>query len=697
MTAGGWLRNPLRREGVLFVIVLAGCWFATSYFTSQVLLPVWESGGIVTDVYDAAVAILGSSELLQAALVGVWLGLVVVWMADTYKQLQTPILFALVSGFLWSTGFSVPAFLQTGLPAKAGLVGLFAAVVVQVGGIPLTQARNPGPVLDSRPREYRRAPRATVLVLATLIGVCLYEAFVLGAVGTGAGSTGMFTPALSGGALLALFGWIAVYDNRVRIMLVGPARSGKTSLVGGLYSDVAEDSFGTGADRGGEISRQVTDNRLQGVKKDIVDSRRFPDRTGEEGELQFNYYQRNRIFRKKNTISTMDYPGEDLTGGENGARLSERVEIFHQENPGSSSTLRWLLAAGLVFLGLRERTRWANLTRAAGDSIDRFIERLVTADVIVFLVPLDDFLATPIRDGADLQPYADVHVVEREGDGEYTVTHPDGERQRVERVDGRLLDCETGEEVTGLTFESFEDLHEVTEGVRYHVDKERADRHEYLSEYADLISELEGTRRREYVWTVTMTDLGLSHFEEAYSGVYQDVIGNGATNSHLEFLVENGFFDTEPSAATDTNDYKALAEWLQTEFIEREYTGFEAMMNETREGCLYPVWFNIENRDDDGLRLRDSNEPTLKSSAHVLNRIEGSRLDDGFVTKHPDFSRFRTVWNQISPLGGVPVPSATELSHEVMYERLARSRRAEASTDASGPETEPEPDASPAE
>lgn len=682
MNKGSWLDDPFRREGILFILVLISCWLATSYFTEQVLLPVWRSGGVISTVYDTSVGVFGSPGLFQASLIGCWLGLVAVWMVDTYKQLQTPILLTLASGFLWSTQFSVTTFLSTELLAKAGFIALFAGAVIQLSGVPLLRARKPGPVLDSPPREYRRAPRATVVMLTSLVGVCLWEAFTRETIILPGEGSSVFTSALAGGSLLVLFGWLAVYDNRVRIMLVGPAKSGKTSLVGGLYSDVAENEFSSGGNRGGEISRQVTNNRLQSVKKDIVDSRRFPDRTNDERELQFNYYQRNRIFRKKNTISAMDYPGEDLTGGEDSAGLSERVEIFHQENPASSSTLRWFFSAGLVLLGLRERTRWSDLNHGGDNgSVDRFVERLVTADIVMFLVPLDDFLATPIREGTDIQPYADIRIVEREDNGTYTVTHPDGKRQQIERVDGSLIDCETGKVVTTFTFESFHDLRKIKDGVRYHVDKERVDPREYLSEYADLISELEQTRRREYVWTVTMTDLGLNHFEDAYKQVYRNGIDGDESNSHLQFLVENGYFDSEPSPATDMTDYKMLAKWLQTEFVEREYIGFDAMMDKTREGCLYPVWFNIEDRDKDGLRLGSSNEPTLKCSSNLLNRIEGTGLEDGFVTSHPDYSRFNTFWNQLSPLGGVQVPSATELAYEVMYESLSSANSQDVSDD----------------
>ncbi len=671
-----WKETPLYRDLVFLLVLVIISYLCSLWFGRSVLATAWDSRGLLRSGYSIGTGIFGSAQLLQSAILGGMVGLLLAWLLDTYKQLQIPIPFVIFSTLLATSGFSFGAIATQSIVQTTSTALLFGGIVLYVCGIKLTRLFSSKHVLGTEPREYRYVPWIAFLSVAAIVVGGLVDTHYVSFVAGSGVSDRFFLDLVSAAGLIVILGWLITYDNQVRVIQLGPGKAGKTSVIGGLYSDIKSAN-----DTENVESREVTSNRLDSISQSIETEHEFPDWTGNRDELYFSYFDRERIFRTKNTVATLDYRGEDFVGKKDDPGFAAMLEN-HKESVDNLSTLQSLTTSIRDLLRGNDVHDWINKGQ---EQLDEQVGRLLyTADVVLITVPLDDFLEVPIKHGGAPPEYADIVLIERIDDNRFRVEYSDPEKDPVQirkaTADeaGDYYRCEDDSQFTEFSFD-YESLPIISEKKRYCVTKERQPREEYINEYRKILKYFDTfdlNIGRDIIWVVTMTDLHDSKDsaknidDNIFEDVYNDVgksIRTGETNPTQQYLVDEGWFDGNPTPATDELDYKLLSTWIKSEYLSNSMDVFEDLINKSDEQFVYPVWYNIDGRSPTGeLLIRSDGGQILNCSDYLIDRLEGRSLDEGLVTSHPNASLPQLLANQLSPIRRIPVSSSVELAYSEM-------------------------------
>lgn len=673
------LRDPFFRD-VVMLLCLIGLFVPILWvFVQSVLAPTFEAEGLVYAMWSTTAAIFGSESTLLAAVVGVWLGIVTLWTIDTYKRPTS--FFPLLVGVLCIVFLGVPSSTFSALTTLrgAGVFLLCGLATVQVGGVGVFQSLRGGRAIPGPPNEaieLRRGPRFLYLGTALAVGTIILDHHVTIVMADVAGSTSTFRSAIYGILILSILYPFVRYDERRRVVQIGPGRSGKTSTIGGMYSDIKSGSQAPSENRTG---RELVGKQLQGISNRLTSGQSFPDKTENTGPVPFDYYDGRRLFRRKNVMMTFDYEGQKLTGEDGPDSFSGRLAKYRDRRSGrnSLSNIRERIEHTL---GWGTEPWYAEFTKGAGDP--KIARLLDSADTVVFTLPLDDFLTPTIKRGRTIPDEAGIYFIEpiqgtaheryvvkrpwgsefevvRSTEGEL-VRSKDGD-QLSESIDSSPPSCESDEfeTVDGLSFDTFEQLPLAPKAHssnpdsperRYTTDKDRDPIETYLDEYQRLIEllwdrELRGwlDSSREFVWVMTMSDLVLEDFEEIYENVQQADGNNADTGSAKrktqKYLKERGFFE-EKKPALSRRDYTVFGQWIAEECIQRHIMGYreshpdeagnlpdiDKLIEQTGEDTVYPVWFDVARSDSGKLAIKETNERLLKGSNFLFDRIEGRPL-----------------------------------------------------------------------
>lgn len=657
------LRNPLHRDLAVFVVLVAALAVVVELFTQQVLLPTLAAEGLVHALAAEAASLFGSDSALQAGIVGFWAGVVVLWAADTYKRPLT--IFPLLLGPLWasSVGLSLASLRALASLEQLGIAVIFLLTTVQIGGIGVVQYLRGGRLLagpPNEPVELRNGPRLVLLTVSGFVALVVVDHHLTLTMAGAASANATFWNAAYAAAIGGLLYPFVRYDNRQRIVQIGPGRSGKTSTVGGMYCDIKEGSGAPGENRTG---RQLVTEQLRGISDRLTNSRSFPERTEKTGEIPFDYFDSRRLFRRKNVVMTFDYEGQQLTG-ENGPResFSAKLRTYRdrQREAGLLSRARsWLRRV----LGLDTGPWYSEFTSGPGEP--DIAELLDSANTVLFTLPLDDFLTPSFEREGEIPENAGIYLVEPIADDDeerYLVRRPWGEEFELYRsASGELRRERDDETVEGLDFDSFEELSLAPGGAsterRYTTDKDRAPITSYLDEYRRLIDLLWESDSRggfdsscEFVWVATMSDLVYDDFTDLYGELTTRSTGPDEATGNLQFLWENGLFDTTGEPERSRQDYTLFGQWIVDQCIQRHILrsressrledgealpDVDELIGRTGEQSVYPVWFDVA-RPDDTLVIEDGNGRLLKGSNFLFERIEGRTLP------YPTFPRFKS-------------------------------------------------------
>jgi hypothetical protein len=197
----------------------------------------------------------------------------------------------------------------------------------------------------------------------------------------------------SGVFLVGLYKYTS-YENNMKVIQIGPARSGKSAEFGGLQ--LALESF-----RGADYRRATGTNDL----RNRLLNGRFPKPTDNVDGLRWLEieYRSGVLFQEKLSLQTIDYPGAllrdvlaEVEGRDTGVRLTERASSW--------------VAAKRHVEGLNTRIKRDDFSDE--ESVTTQIASVIWdcirhADRIVLTIPLDDFLG-PIAARGNEREYVDI-------------------------------------------------------------------------------------------------------------------------------------------------------------------------------------------------------------------------------------------------------------------------------------------------
>lgn len=719
-----WIRDPLKKDTLLIIVFTVSVAVVTHRLSTAVLLPVWQDGGVLRWIYSTGVSIMGSNLLFNAVIVGAVVGLTIAWLFDTYKQTQIVIPIVTFVTIALGSGFSLVTFLSNATPVTFVISGLSTLLIFQICGVSVLNLYFKGSVLEETPRDLQRVPKLLVIGVAGLMLVGTLDYHLLQNLGAettgGAIHRGFVRDLVLAGFLIILLGSTTVYSNQMRVILIGPGKVGKTALIGGLYSDIKSNKFGN--NRG---SRELTSGQLESISNDIKNKQTFPEWTSDDHWLHFSYYNRTRIFRRRNTFVALDYEGEKLVGKGGNQRIDDNSGFADKLNDYSQrrGQLSFLSRLRKNLRQLSERggpEDWLLDPNDPDDEVD--IGRLLyTADIVMFTLPMEDFLEVPMKYGDAPPDYAmNIAAVEQTSDG-YQLTYPNGDvkfiRETTEQEAGEYIEEETGNQFdASFDFEALPKIdsnrriwnkekrskieNEAETEPSQDTEKRELVREEYLEEYQSIIENFPDVVDKDVIWTVTKTDLHdwtdddgdpMSLFSEAYEQVKTDLrdpeVGDDESNQGINeddpssshknnddlnsFLKDRGWFEG-PRPKSDRDDYKLLSKWIEYVYMEDAVTGPDGLMDDSSADYLYPVWYDVAGRDDMGkLQIETGNGRILNGSKHLIDRLEGQTLSDGLVVDHPEYTPLETVFNQWTPFDrptvDAPVDKALEKMHKAFY------------------------------
>ncbi|MFB6110155.1 MAG: hypothetical protein ABEJ60_04685 [Halodesulfurarchaeum sp.] len=295
----------------------------SAYFASQMAGYGWEAGQSLTRglAYGTMQLIGVSPDVFFAFPVGIFFGLIAAMVADRFKRFQ---------GILLLGGTIVTAGVLSNRDLLFGAIDWSDPVVIAtvLSGAVLSLVVSVGWEIYTGfpPYTYSLAVRGVfvgvllVAVLGFLEALLSYRSPV---VATGAGYTlqrpvflgfDFGATVLAGGPFAAVFVgityWFLSYESETDAILLGPSRSGKTWLMGGLHYTLSREA------RRGSVPTQPSEDMNEVFS--AFEHRNFTaDALGPNDEnvvraLKFNYVS-GVIFPQKVTLRALDYAGEHLT------------------------------------------------------------------------------------------------------------------------------------------------------------------------------------------------------------------------------------------------------------------------------------------------------------------------------------------------------------------------------------------------
>jgi len=664
------VRSPSFVEFVSGILYLSIVGVVASFLLESLWLPAWESRGIAFRTVRLVGRTIGTffpSESFLFVLpfpLGVFVGVSLVWFVDTYKRYQAIVLWAgigIVVAQLLLMGRLFDVLIQNFslLILSSLVIGVVAGI--QIGGIPLIGwlRRDRDHLIGSPPNEFDRAPLAVWGILLLMVVAGLVDAHL--SLGFGGGPVEPTRVEQLGGnlvgsaILLGAFWKFTEYESEIRTVQIGPARGGKTAILGGLYNHLETENSVTIL-RGGEFDTEIS-NRIENGEFPPRNQLREVDRGRQYRFLEIPFVSDRRFFRKKVVVGTLDYPGELITGGSNWNPLDEELEAVRQEERHdlildheyienevdvpvlAPAALKIDAALGRLSSAFSSTDQWEEAERVLEnaeslsyqetvppEALANALSRLVDgADTILFTVPLDDFAQRAAATG-HMPQHTDAYWLRRSG-GEYEVYSTDGEL--VGRYD-TLDDLEFEgilEEAPDIITELPRYDHPELGDVRLVIEGRpaRTPSSEYREVYEGIVDQC-NTGAKSFVWVASMSDYAKRHFTAAYTAY----VGNNETQNSLNptEILSSKTLPNHPSLPHEDGVYTTFADWIETQYLDvpENWDGYRRSLRErTQEEFLYPLWYDVESNEQ-GERIKTGSRPILQGADRLIDRIEGRTL-----------------------------------------------------------------------
>lgn len=390
--------SPSRRRELAWLVASFVGILVLSYRLAEVIGSGWQSQGTAWHLlYDGSRALGVSVDVPVVFIVGFFVGIVGLMWLDRMKRVQAFLLtIGAGIGFVGLT--SVGIFEGVDWAAAVGALAFGALVGVTVGGgIRL--------VNGSAPYEFPNAPK-TIFWFVTLIvvnGLFEYHVrawpvplffvdglpYIRPVEDVNIIMRGLGWNVVSGLALIGLLFLFTKYESRRSIAMLGPSRSGKSTLMTGLAVTIQEQARRRGANElpgNSELRRRARELGQAGEGFGDVDQTTEPDRAY---PLELTYHH-GTLFPRRVTIQTLDYAGEVVNDD-----LTERVNAYLDDVTGRFG-FRSALGVPLlrsVRQPVFETYEEGELQNLSQDEVhDELAILLDDTETIILLLPLDEFV-----------------------------------------------------------------------------------------------------------------------------------------------------------------------------------------------------------------------------------------------------------------------------------------------------------------
>lgn len=697
------------RQWVSFVVFILFMLVGPLLVIPDIWATAWQEGGWAYGTIETVFHALGigfSPVVVYPLPIGIFLGFSAVWFVDTFRKTGPAIV--LWVGIIWSCilfwlVWSSP-FAELSVSVLLVVVGI--SIGLQLGGIPLI-----GRIIGDKKRllpmrrperHFARAVRGTLYCLIILALVGLVEYYIAqGESVLGSGSIQHIVGMLFVLTPVFLF---QQYSDTERIILLGPARSGKTSIQGGLYMDTDSEwtaasqllrdevykknmKFGDFPDRT-RINPDIgTPVKTPTTEHDTTDTDIEEPKDGDSTAkntnaltIEFQYITANRLFPKEKTITAVDYPGEILTESEtdSGSRLPGIAGYVGGEDVQERS---WSEAMSFIQGEVEPEIEEEDMKRNLATLIHN-------ADVLLFIFPLDDFLAPVATDekrqenipGYHRDSLWEIEECRETEDAEYRTRSVEGDDEWINIVEeyGNMKPKDGAQIPGGVPLDEDRFL---GDDEHYYVRTKRTRSHprEYVSQYKGVIENLEDDRDYHYIWMCTMADLVVDDFRAAESkstpvsevedaGSDKDggiKIANEDGKPTLKIFrpdIESGLVsdlvrqDKNWTIKSDETPYKVFSEWIMNEYLYEESDHIESLLDGTGEEFVYPLWFEINGTEACFLP-----EVGLKGSPLLKKRLRG-----GFLKRNYPIDRRIMLKRTILNNNNIPLSQS-----QMLYQLLA--------------------------
>lgn len=400
-----------RKKEVVQVAVLPLVSAALAFFLITPIGRGWraEPHGLPWHLYYGFVEVLNlNPDVPVVFLTGLYLGLISLLLLDSFKKLEGAILWGMtvVAGLgLWR----IDVFVTTVDWGTNAFILLIAFGLAFGGGW-----RRYG--RSGTTDEYGRVLVVLYWLLAGVVVVGLFEAHaaytspVVLADGTlslqavqfrSVDGQGLFRNVAVGGLFLYLFGYFAQYEKETNVVLVGPQRSGKTSMMAGM--NLSAQRTTDVPTRESEALTELTEQlRSEGFVAGTESLAVLP--------LEFTF-KHGQFFPRRVTVRTIDYAGENVTFLNNlHMRSEETVTGSLDEAIDVVRYMAWESTTLSVY-DREEPIGTSPDEYPALDDVGRqglvaelLRDVLYYADRIALVLPMEDFADVAYRDGT-LPPY----------------------------------------------------------------------------------------------------------------------------------------------------------------------------------------------------------------------------------------------------------------------------------------------------
>lgn len=517
-----------KQELIKLVLVFSAILVFTPHLVRMIGLA-YQSRGLTFHGIWAAVYVIDVGEGVSPVLVlpfAVYLGLLALILIDDMKRLQGVLLVV-------GTGIAIAVLTEMELfftdvnwfQRPSVLAVGFAAGLLLGGG---RKFLNQEP-----PYQFRKSIRRLFYLISLLVIVGFFEYHVqypspLRATNPGVTiqpisitdisivGTGLVTDASIGLIYLWLLHTFTEYEDRKNFIVLGPQRSGKTTLMAGLLDRVQSE----GAEQSGRQPLEWSE-ALGGFTERIRQegfSGIPPNEPRQAIPLYFNYIH-GRLFKRLVEVRTIDYAGELVSSDLYRAVVehADKGSIFERTYDRLGW---WLYRAGQTpvvssIVASEEEEEDSSLKQlplgfpyetftGSPEQIEQLVARTIhDSESMIVIIPLDDFAADQVND--------------------------------------RYLP-------------------------EYYTETERADRSQYLEVYGNLLSTYSGSEeQKEVIIVATMADLVVEHFKDTYDVedvhsaenwrkfreyITRDILGANITQLEIFTSHENVFpvyYDMDPA------------------------------------------------------------------------------------------------------------------------------------------------------